>query len=240
MTSRLMTSRRSAPPFTWHGFRSGTVGALTLAPGVAMYGIAFGIMAAASGFSGLEAVLFSGWVYAGGAQMATLQAWADPVPVIALCLTALAMNVRYLLLGAALRPWLAGLPPHQSYASLFMLGDGNWALALREHTEGRTDAAFLLGSGLAMWAAWVASTAAGHVFGQVLARPERFGVDFILPAFFATMAAAFVRKPGDALPLIAGIATAIVVERLVPGPWYIIAGAVAGSIAGALRHADPA
>jgi predicted branched-subunit amino acid permease len=121
-----------------------------------------------------------------------------------------------------------------------VLGDGNWALALREYAEGRPDAAFLLGSGLVMWASWVASTAAGHLFGQVLRHPERFGVDFILPAFFATMAVAFVRRPGDALPLVAGIATAIVVERLIAGPWYILAGAVAGSIVGALRHADPA
>jgi len=235
-----MLSGRMAPPFTMRGFRVGAVASLTLVPGVAMYGVAFGIMAAASGFSGPEAVLFSGWVYAGGAQMATLQAWAEPVPVIALCLTALAMNVRYLLLGAALRPWLAGLPPHQSYASLFVLGDGNWALALREYSEGRTDAAYLLSSGLVMWAAWVASTAAGHFFGQVLGQPERFGIDFILPAFFATMAVAFVRRPGDALPLMAGLATAIVVEHLVAGPWYILAGAIAGSIVGALRHADPA
>jgi predicted branched-subunit amino acid permease len=235
-----MRSARPAPPFTLHGFRVGAVAALTLVPGVAMYGIAFGVMAAAAGFSGAEAVLFSGWVYAGGAQMATLQAWADPIPIVALCLTALAMNVRYLLLGAALRPWLAGLPPHQSYASLFFMGDGNWALGLREYAEGRPDAAFLLSSGLAMWAVWAASTAAGHAFGQVLGDPARIGVDFILPAFFATMAVAFVRRPGDALPLIAGIATAIVVERLVAGPWYILAGALAGSIVGVLRHADPA
>jgi predicted branched-subunit amino acid permease len=235
-----MLSGRIAPPFTMRGFRVGAVASLTLVPGVAMYGVAFGIMAAAAGFSGAEAVLFSGWVYAGGAQMAVLQAWADPVPLIAVCLTALAMNVRYLLLGAALRPWLAGLPPHQSYASLLVLGDGNWALSLREYSEGRTDAAFVLSSGIMMWLVWVASTAAGHAFGQILGDPARLGIDFMLPAFFATMAVAFVRKPGDALPLIAGLATAIVVERLVDGPWYILAGAVTGSIVGALRHADPA
>jgi 4-azaleucine resistance transporter AzlC len=234
-----MFSGLPAPPFTLHGFRAGVVGALTLLPGVAMYGIAFGVMASAAGFSGAEAVLFSGWVYAGSAQMAALQAWDDPVPVTALCLTVLAMNVRYLILGAALRPWLNRLPPHQSYTSLFVLGDGNWALGLREYSEGRTDAAFLLGSGIAMWAAWVASTAAGHLFGQVLGDPARFGVDFILPAFFATMAVAFVRRRRDALPLVAGIAVAIAVERLVAGPWYILAGALAGSFVGALHH-DPA
>lgn len=150
------------------------------------------------------------------------------------------MNARYLLLGAALRPRFAGLPAYQAYPSLFVLGDGNWALALREHSAGRTDAAFLLGSGLVMWLVWVGSTAAGHLFGQVLGRPERFGFDFMLAAFFASMAVAFIRRARDMSPLIAGIATAIVVEQAVSGPWYILAGALAGSLVGAWRHADPA
>jgi 4-azaleucine resistance transporter AzlC len=230
-----MSAPRKSPPFTLHGVRTGAIAGLTLLPSVAMYGIAFGIMADVAKLTAPEAVLFSAWVYAGGAQMATLQAWADPVPLLAVCLTALAMNARYFLLGAALRPWLAGLPAHKTYISLFFMGDGNWALSLREHGEGRSDAGFLLGSGLVMWAVWVATTAAGHVFGQVLGNPARFGVDFMLPAFFAAMAAAFVRKARDAWPLLAGIAVAVVVERLVAGPWYIIAGALAGSFVGMAR-----
>ena len=70
----------------------------------------------------------------------------------------------------------------------------------------------------------------------MIGRPERFGIDFMLPAFFATMAVAFVRKPADLWPLLVGVATATVVDRLVAGPWYIIAGALAGSFAGMLRH----
>ena len=54
--------------------------------------------------------MFSGVVYAGGAQMASLGAWADPLPLFLLMLTTLAMNSRYLLLGAALRPGLGHLP----------------------------------------------------------------------------------------------------------------------------------
>lgn len=50
-----------------------------------MYGIAVGIMAGAVGLTALEAILLSAWVNAGGAQMATLQAWADPVPIVAVC-----------------------------------------------------------------------------------------------------------------------------------------------------------
>jgi predicted branched-subunit amino acid permease len=201
-----------------------------------MYGVAFGIMAGAAGLSILEAMAFSGWVNAGGAQMASLQAWADPVPIVAVCLTTLAMNARYLLLGATLRPWFGGLPGSRVYPSLFVLGDGNWALAMREYAQGRNDAAFLLGSGIVMWLTWVSATAAGHAFGAILGRPERFGIDFMLAAFFAAMAIDFYRTARGVLPLVVGVATAIVVERLVPGPWYILAGALAGSVAGALRH----
>jgi 4-azaleucine resistance transporter AzlC len=231
-----MTAERIGPPFTWRGIRSGVVAGLVLLPGVAMYGVAFGLLADAAHFSALEAVIFSAWAYAGGAQLAVLQAWSEPVPLVAVCLTALAMNARYFLLGAALRPWLAGLPAPQTYASLFLLADSNWALALRGYHAGRIDAGFLFGSGLMMWLTWVASTAAGHVFGQVLGRPERFGIDFMLAAFFATIAVAFVRKPRDLWPLLAGVVTAVVVDRLVAGPWYIIAGAIVGSFAGMLRH----
>src|SRR5262249_34873870 len=142
------------------------------------------------------------------AQMASLQAWSDPVPLAAVCLTTLAMNARYLLLGAALRPWFGPLPAHQVYPSLFVLGDGNWALALREHGNGRTDAAFLLGSGFALWVTWVAFTAAGGAFGQIIGDPRRFGIDFMLAAFFAAIAVPFMRSGKDLAPLAFGVATA--------------------------------
>jgi len=228
----------AAPPFTWAGFRAGAVRGMILVPSIAMYGIAFGIMASAAGLSTAESMLFSGVVFAGGAQMASLQAWTEPVTFIAVTLTTLAMNSRYMLLGATLRPWYRGLPAHQSYFSLFMMGDGNWALAMREHEDGRRDAAFIAGSGFVLWFLWVGTTAAGHVFGQLLGDPHRFGADFMLAAFFAGMAVVFFRKASQIWPLLAGIAVAV--EKTVSGPWYILVGALAGSLVGAFRRADPA
>ena len=223
-------------PFTSQGLQAGALGVWPLIPGLFTYGAGFGIVAGTAGLSTLEAIVLSGWVYAGGAQMASLQAWADPVPVLMVCFVTLSMNARYLLLGATLRPWFSELPGYQVYPSLFVMGDGNWAMALREHAQGREDAAFLLGSGLVMWVTWVSSTAAGHAFGQILGPPERLGIDFMLAAYFATMTVAFMQAARDVTPLVVGVLTAIVVERLVPGPWYILAGGLAGSAAGGLRH----
>lgn len=224
--------------FSTAGFRAGLRGAIVLAPGIALYGVAVGVMAAATGLSLFESAIFSGWVYAGGAQMASLGAWANPLPLFLLTLTTLAMNSRYLLLGAALRPWLGHLPAYQTYPSLFFMGDTNWAYAMREREAGRDDAAFLLGSGLVLWLVWVLSTVAGHAFGRLLGQPERFGIDFMLPAFFAAMAVGLYRGPSGLVPLAAGGLTAVLVEWLFGGPWHLLAGALVGSLAGPLLHRD--
>ncbi|MGE0423220.1 MAG: AzlC family ABC transporter permease [Reyranellaceae bacterium] len=228
-----MTDRVESLSFTLDGLREGVRGVGVLVPGTAMFGMAFGVMAKAAGLGVWESVLLSAWVNAGGAQMATLQAWADPVPLLAVTLTTLAMNARYLLLGAALRPWLGRLPAARSYPSLFVLGDANCAMALRRHADGQGDAAFILGSGVVLWLVWVAATAAGHAFGQVLGDPRRLGIDFMLGAFFATMAAGWLGRRGNLPPFGIGVASAIVVDRLLGAPWSILIGASLGALVAA-------
>jgi predicted branched-subunit amino acid permease len=229
-----MTDRAASLCFTLNGLREGALGIGVLVPGTAMFGMAFGVMAKAAGLGVWEAMLLSAWVNAGGAQMATLQAWADPVPLLAVVLTTLAMNARYLLLGAALRPWFGSLPASRSYPSLFVLGDANCAMALRRHAGGQSDAAFILGSGAVLWLVWVAATAAGHGFGQALGDPRRLGIDFMLGAFFATMAAGWLERRGTLLPFGIGVAGAIVIDRLLGAPWSILIGASLGAAVAAI------
>lgn len=229
-----MADRVALQPFTIDGLRQGARAVGVLIPGTAMFGMAFGVMAKAAGLTVGEATLLSAWVNAGGAQMATLQAWADPVPLLAVVLTTLAMNARYLLLGAALRPWFGGLPASRSYSSLFVLGDANCAMALRRRADGLSDTAFLLGSGLMMWLVWVAATAAGHACGELLGDPRRLGIDFMLGAFFATMAAGWFGGRGNWLPFGVGVASAIVIDRMLGAPWSILIGASLGALIAAI------
>jgi len=228
------------PTFTWHGVVDGAHKGLLIAPTLIAFGLGVGLLAASKGLSVSEIALMSAWVYAGGAQMATLQVWTEPLPVFALVLTVLAMNARYILLSASLRPYFGTLPFWQVYPGLAIFGDGNWMLQMREVNEGRRpDAGFLLGSGLVMILPWTASTVAGHLFGQILGDPRRFGIDFLLAAFFAVMSDGFLRKARSIAPLLVAVAVAVLVQKMVPGPWYLFAGALAGSLAGAL-HVDKA
>jgi 4-azaleucine resistance transporter AzlC len=222
--------------FTRAGLFAGAVSALALIPGVVLFGVAFGTLAGQRGLTTAEAILMSVMVCAGTAQFAALQEWTSPAPVLAAALTSLALNSRYVLLGASARPWFAGVPPAKAYLSMFVMYDGNWALSAREQEAGRKDAAHLLGGGLMLCAVWTMATGAGHAFGALLGDGRQYGLDFVLVSFFAALLVDFFKGRSDILVAAVAVVVAIAVERLVPGPWYMIAGALAGSTVAALSY----
>lgn len=217
-------------------FCAGAVTIWVMMPSAILMGIIFGVLANAAQLTLIEAATFSGGVYAGGAQMASLQGWAYPVPLLFVCLTTAAVNSRYVLMGATLRTHLAHRPAPLVYGTLFFLVDATWILAMRDRDKGFDFVGYLLGGGFTMWVMWVAATMAGHAFGQLLGDPYRYGFDFMLAAFFAAAGVSFWRHSRRVAPLIVSIAVAILVQRLVPGPWYILIGALAGSLLGAFKR----
>lgn len=228
---------RPPPQFTAKGFRAGIADSAMLAAGSVVYGLIFGALAAQAGIDLVVAGAMSALVYAGGAQVACLQLWTAPLPIVAVLVTTLAVNARYVLLSAALRPWLARGGTARVYGSLFTLSDGGWALSIRRWQAGPVDTAYLLGTGLAQYPLWLGATLVGHVLGNRIGAPERWGLDFFVPAFFAAMAAGLWRQRRDLAPVLVAGAVAFVAVRLLPGHWGMLIGALAGSLTGAFTHA---
>jgi 4-azaleucine resistance transporter AzlC len=221
--------------FTYRGALVGARRIVPLALSTMIFGLAFGVAAREDGLSVAEAMLMSGLVWAGTSQFAALEVGTASLALLPMLAVTLAVNARYLLLSAALRPWLAPLPAAKSYGTLALMSDGNWALAMRERAEGRADAAFIVGSGALMYVAWLSGTGIGHLLGATLAEPERWGLDFAAIAFFVTILAATARGRADILPWAVAGAVATLTAVLVPGHWCVLAGGLAGSLAGALR-----
>ena len=94
-----------------------------------------------------------------------------------------------------------------------------------------SDAAVFVGSGLITWAFWVAATALGYSLGALVADPKRFGLDLILPIFFAAMLVPLWRGAMRTVPWAIAGAVALAAAALVPGWWFIVIGALAGSAA---------
>jgi 4-azaleucine resistance transporter AzlC len=224
-----------APPFTRGGLLRGARRTLPIGLAVAVYGTVFGTLAAQAGMSPLEAVLMSGLVFAGASQFIALELWANPAPVVALTLTALVVNLRHLLMGATLAAWLDGLSRGRVAASAAFLSDESWALTTQAQVDGERDRSFLLGSGLVLLACWVTSTAVGVVAGGVVEDPSALGLDFAFTAVFLVLLAGFWRGWASVVPWALAAGIAVVVESAVEGPWFIVAGGLAGSIVGAWR-----
>lgn len=221
---------------TWRGFRR----CLPLGLSVFAYGLVFGILAVQAGLSAVQAGAMSLSTFAGASQLMVLEFWGPALPVTGIVLTTFIVNLRHVLMGAALRDWLTGIAPWKAYGSLFFMTDESWALSMRELAEGGRDAAFLLGSGLCIYVFWFAATclgaSSGYFLGTALADPARWGLDFAFTAVFISLLIFFWRGRGDLTVWAAAGLAAWGGFLLLPGKWYIICGGLAGGLYGAWRH----
>ena len=205
-------------------------------PGIIVFGAGFGTVAAQKGLTFLETVLMNSFVYAGASQFVAMEIFKEPLDhgtLIAMIGVTAAVNMRMLLIGASLRPWLGQLPGHQTYPALFFLTDLNWLLTLAQYDKGERDWGIYLGSGLVVWAVWSMSVIPGYFAGSLISDPKTFGLDLVLPAFFAALNVPLWKgkRQSYSWAIAGGVAWAT--WALFGGYWSIFTGAFAGAIAGA-------
>ena len=225
--------RHHPPRWTLDGFRQGAWSVLPLTPGVVAFGIAFGTVAAQKGFSLFDTFAMSATVCAGMAQLVVLDSWPAALTLQAIAAAAMITGLvclRFLLIGASLRPWLAGSPAGKVYPSLFLLTEPAWLLSMRYRAQGGDDAAFFAGSGLMIWLVWVLAAAPGYWIGSSIGDPHRFGLDLVMPLFFSAMLVSLWRGARPAYAWLVGAGVAVAGDHWLGGWWYVLFGALAGSV----------
>ena len=216
--------------FTWRGALRGARASLAICFSDIAFGLVFGVLAGRAGLSLAEACLMSAVVNAGSSQYVALTMWANPLPLVPIVLTTLLINLRHVLMGFTLRPWLARLPAPLAYPSYFFMTDESWALTMVEVRRPTFDRAFMLGAGAALLLSWVGFTAVGRIAGSAI--PASLGLDFAFVAVFVALLVSLARgrPPALLLPWIPAAAVAIVSHQLLLGTWYVLLGAAAGAV----------
>ena len=224
--------------FTMAGARRGAVAMLPLLPGVIAFGLLYGFFATQTGLTRLEVGLFSAFVFAGASQFLALELWQEPLPVVTLFIGVVVLNLRHLLMGAAIMPWLRPVGGWRAHGSLYFMTDESWGITMAEAQRGGRDAAYLVGAGVMLWLFWVTSSLLGTATGDVAPVIERFGLAFLTTVFFVVLLAGFWRSRADLLPWGTAAGVSILTHQFLPGTWYIVMGALAGSLVAALarRH----
>jgi predicted branched-subunit amino acid permease len=204
--------------------------------GLFVFAMALGAAASQKGLTFAQAVGQSAFVYAGASQLLTLQVWTPDWTlgaILAAVGVTAAINSRLLLMGATLRPWIAGLDQKLVYGSLFFLTDASFAIGARHHANGGRDYGVVLGAHVPLYLGWVLTTAVGYGAGALIVRPERYGIDLVLPLLFTTMVTPMIRRAPRVTPFIIAGVVAVLTAQVAPG-WFIVAGALAGALSAAL------
>ncbi len=198
------------------------------------FALILGTTAAAKGLSPAETGLMSGLVFAGSAQFIAVGLWTHPIPVFVLIATTWMVNLRHLLMSAAIGPQMNRFGPRQSYFGLFFLADEIWAVALRRAAAGKLTPAYYFGQCLPFWVSWTFWSTTGNILGSVIADPSRFGFDYAFVAVFLVILFGFCRNRASLVPIAVSALTALLAWKFLPSVWYIFIGGIAGTAAAAL------
>ncbi len=217
-------------------FRAGFVANLPVAFSVAAYGSVLGILAVQKGIGWVALLAMNLSIFAGSAQFVMVEMWIPPLPVLEVTMAVLAINLRYLLIGASLHPVFAGKSLKDKFLMMHLVADENWAVTMAAHRRGEATPLFLFGGGVCVCAFWCMGTLLGHRLGAVIQRPEAYALDFAFVAVFTALAVSMWRGRQDMLPWLVATVFAVAFEKLLPGKWYIVIGGLAGSMVPALLY----
>ncbi len=204
-----------------------------LAVGVAIYGLAFGLLAAQAGFGTAQVGGMGALVFAGGAQIIATQQVLAGAGAVAAIVAGLVLNLRLLLVAASIRDVYAGRPWWQIPLGAHLTTDENWALMLAQRAKGRTVGFwYLAGGGACLLGVWCASTVIGAAFAHSIPDPKSLGMDFAFTAAFIAIARSLWKGRDDLLPWLTALGVVTLATHglgLAPS-WGLVLGGVAGAV----------
>ncbi len=159
---------------------------LPLAAGVIPFGLIYGASAADAGLAPVLGLGMSVIVFAGAAQLATVQLLSTGAGFLVVVATGLVINARHLMYSASIEPHLRQLSAPAKAVAAYLLTDQTYALSIaRFSRESAAKLWFHVGAGLTLWLTWQVTTAIGYVGGAAL--PESLALDFAVPLVFLAL-----------------------------------------------------
>jgi 4-azaleucine resistance transporter AzlC len=214
-------------------FWRGLVATLPLAPGVVAFGLLYGMMARQVGFSPWEAWAMSLVVHAGSAQFTAVGMW-ETAGAISIVLTTLVVNLRHMLLGASVAPYLRGLSPLWKALLALWMSDESYALAIAEYERGRGTHRYFLGANVGIYLAWPTGGLLGALLSAAIPDPSQYGLDLVFPLGFLGLMTAFLKDRINVAVALASGGLALLGAVYLPGKWTIIVAGLLGSGLGVL------
>ena len=214
------------------GAREGMRDFLPLSVGLVPWAMVTGIAMRSIGLSPLEAMGMNLLVYAGTAQLGTLPLIGSGAPLWLIFLTALVLNLRFIIFSATLAPAFHGHPFMRRLASSYLLVDGMFAVGadkLRRAQDPNWRWGYYIVPSIYCWMLWQCSTLIGVLGAGVI--PQGWSLEFMTTIALMVMMVPMLReRPMWVAGLVGGLGAVLL--RDLPLRLGLIAGIALGIAAG--------
>lgn len=227
-------------PLTPHsalaGFWAGLRATAPLAPGAAVFGLVYGVAARQAGLSLGATVAMSILVFAGAAQFTAIGMWGQAGSGL-IVLTTLIINLRHLLMGASVAPYLREESGSWKALLAFGMTDESYALTISRYLRGEGSREFFLGANLGLYGSWILSGMTGGVLGGLVVDPGRWGIELVFPLTFLGLLMPLLRRPATLAVAVISGALAVALASWLPGKVNMFVAILVGSGMGAVLEA---
>ena len=205
--------------------------AMPLVLGYTPIAFAMGVLAQKAGLSTFNTLAMSLLVYAGSAQLIAVGLFGAGAPSLTIVITTFIVNLRHLLLSAAISPKLKGWRRGEIAAFAYELTDETFAVHAADPAP-QLDKGVAFGLNLTAQIVWVLGTWLGIAAGQVIQDVRPLALDYALPAMFIAL---LLMQIKDRIQVGVAMLTGLLsVVLLLAGldQWSVIAATVIGATVG--------
>lgn len=150
-------------------------------------GFAYGVLAMKNGLNCANTMLMSILVFAGSAQLIAIGLFSSGVGPAGIIITTFIVNLRHLLMSAAMSPFLRNWSrPAQAWFA-FQLTDETFALHSSRFSKQACALEEVLALNMIAQLAWIGGTFLGIISSNLIKDTRPIGLDFALPAMFIVL-----------------------------------------------------
>lgn len=215
----------------WEGIQR----ALPIVLGYVPVAFAFGVLAVKSQIPPSLAIAMSMLIFAGSGQFVLAGLWGAGAGALSVIVAVFVVNLRHLLMSAAIAPYLSPLPRWQRGLFGFEMTDETFGVHISAFQHGwKLATTTLFTCNLTAQLSWVGGTALGAFFGGLITDVKPLGLDYALTAMFLALV---VPQCSSRLHVLTGIFAAVLslgfkVAGL--GQWNVVAATIVAATAGTM------
>jgi 4-azaleucine resistance transporter AzlC len=196
------------------------------------FSVIFGALGISAGLSPMAVMGLSLFVFAGSSQFIGVQMYGQGIGIPLIIATTLIVNLRHLLYGASLGPYVKHLPQRWLIPLGFLLTDECYAMVLPQYQNNRPHPHwYQLGCTLSMYSTSQVLTLVGVIAGTQLEGLATSGLDFVMIAtFIGIVVPLIITHPMLVCAIVAALAA--LVTYPIPNKIGLLIAAIAGILAG--------